>query len=267
MLDKVMMTEMTSPEFAAAVKSEDTVIIPVGSTEVLGTHGPLGADFFVASELAVRIGKQAQCLVAPVIPVGDTRELYAWPGTINIGFDTLKALYLDICTSLIDHGLKRLFFLTTHGMNTQAVDHCGRVLRQQGIPVAQAEWWKLAFSVADDLVESTLSPKGHGGEVITSVIMALKPELVDLSRATKEELKGSAAFFLDHLATGGGPFSTYPNFVDLCESGGWGDPSAASPEKGALIIDRAVDKIVSFLRKFKTHPLPRPVSPPAEGIK
>ncbi len=256
MLKKVLISEMTSPEFSAAVREEDTVIIPVGSTEVLGTHGPLGADYFVASEVGVRIGEQAQCLVAPAIPVGDTLELYSWPGTIHIGMDTLKQLYLDMCCSLIHHGLKRIFFLTTHGMNTGAVDHCGRVLRQKGVPVARVEWWKIAFSVADDLIESSLSPTGHGGEVITSVTMALKPELVDLSRATAEKPREGADFFLE-TAAAGSPFRTYPNFADLCESGGWGDPSFASREKGAEIIDRAVAQIVAFLKDFKTHPYSR----------
>lgn len=254
MLKKILIAEMTSPEFCEAVKEEDTVIIPVGSTEVLGTHGPLGADFFIASEVAARIGEQAQCLVSPTIPVGDTTELFSWPGTINIGFDTLKQFYLDICTSLIRHGLKRIFFLTTHGLNTRAVDYCGRVLRQKGIPVSQAEWWRVAFSVSEDLIESSESPNGHGGEVITSVIKALKPELVDLSSATVEKLKSGAAFHIEHTATSGSPFYTYPDFIDLCESGGWGDPTQASEEKGVLIIERAVNKIVEFLKDFKAQP-------------
>ena len=81
MLSKVLISEMTSPEFAEAIQQENTILIPVGSTEVLGTHEPLGTDYFVAA----------------------------------------------------------------------------------------------------DLVESALSPTGHGGEEITSVVMALKPELVDIS--------------------------------------------------------------------------------------
>ncbi len=45
-MDRVLMAEMTSREYALALKETDAVIIPVGSTEVLGGHGPLGGDYY-----------------------------------------------------------------------------------------------------------------------------------------------------------------------------------------------------------------------------
>jgi creatinine amidohydrolase len=250
------MEEMTSVEFQDALKETDTAIVPAGSTEVLGNHGPLGADSFVAAAVSKKIGERARCLVAPLIPVGDAMEIRSFPGTLTIRFDILKEFYLDICRSLVRHGIRRIFFFNAHMMNMRAVDHCGRTLRKDGVLVAQLDWWRVAFSVAADLVESTESPYGHGGEVITSVIKALRPDLVDVSLSAKERPKPGLDFHGKCTPVGGGPFYTYPDFTDFCDTGAWGDPSFATAEKGAIIMERAIEKIVGFLHELKRQPLP-----------
>ena len=255
MLKKVLMEEMTGPEFQEALQETDTAILPLGSTEALGNHGPLGADFLVASLVARRLGEEAQCLVTPTVPVGDTLELSHLPGTLSVGFDTLKAFYLDLCSCLVRHGIKRIFVLNAHLGNMRAIDYCGRMLRRQGVAAAQADWWRVAFAAAADLVES-VHPYAHGGEVITSVLLALRPELVDLSQAVDEESREELAFHLQHTATSGGPFYTYPDFRDFCAGGGWGEPRFASADKGRKIVERAVERILGFLREFKGQPLP-----------
>jgi creatinine amidohydrolase len=259
LMDRVLMAEMTSREYALALKETDAVIIPVGSTEVLGGHGPLGGDYYVASALGKKLGEMARCLVAPAVPFGDAEELRNWPGTISIPFDVLKGFYLAICQNFVAHGVKRIFFLNAHFMNFRAIDYCGRHLRRKGIIVSQGDWWRIAFSVADDLIESNDYPKGHGGEVITSVIMALRPELVHLSRAISEPPNPGLSFHGKYNAAGGGLFYTYPDFTDLCHSGGWGNPHKASIEKGEEIIRRSLAKLLDFLKEFRAQPLPEPV--------
>ncbi len=255
-MKKVLLAEMTSPEFQAALRETDTVIIPVGSTEVLGRHGPIGADHLIAAELARRLGEQTGCPAAPVVPYGDALELRGWPGTVSIRFDVLKLFYMDICESLLRHGVRRFFFLNTHLMNLRAVDWCGRELRARGVPVAQGDWWRVAFAAAEGLMESAQSPKGHGGEVITSVALALRPELVDLASAADEQPAEALAWHAPHTAISGGPFYTYPDFTDFCTSGGWGDTRAATAEKGRVILERGVQRMAEFLREFCARPLP-----------
>jgi len=252
---KYRIADMTSPEVGRALEARPTVLIPVGSTEVLGNHGPTGADHFVASEIADRIGETLGVLVTPAIPFGDAQELASWPGTITIRHDVLKELYLDICTSLVRHGATRLIFLNTHMINLRAIDYCGRALRRQDIAVAQVDWWRAAFRASADLIEGEHYPYAHGGEVITSVVMAVRPDLVDLAKAVAEEPKSALAFHAQHLPTSGGPFYTYPDFRDYCESGAWGDPSHATAEKGIAIVGRAVSQISAFIASFEQQVL------------
>lgn len=258
-MKRVLMSEMSSRELQAAFGETDTAIIPVASTEVLGAWGPLGCDAFVAEAIARRLGEDSGCVAAPVIPVGDALELRFWPGTITIAAETLQALYGDVCSSLVRAGARRLLFLNTHMMNLRAVDACGRILRARGVPVAQALWWQAAFAASRGIAGPAPGATGHGGEVIASVIMALRPDLVDTARvagAQWQTPKEALAFHGRHAATAGGPFFTYPDFSDFCDLGGWGDPTGATAEKGRLIIERALASILRFVAEFRAQPLP-----------
>jgi creatinine amidohydrolase len=259
-MKRLVMSEMTSRELRAAVDAgTDTAIIPAASTEVLGAYGPLGCDTFVADAVSRRLGEATGCLVAPVIPVGDALELRFWPGTITVEPDTLRALYLDVCSSLVRDGVKRLVFLNTHMMNMRAVDACGRTLRSRGVPVAQAMWWQAAFAASQGIAGPSEHATGHGGEVIASVIMALRPDLLDpsgLARAEWQSPKEALRFHGRYTATAGGPFFTYPDFSDFCDLGAWGDPRGATAEMGKAIVERALASIASFVSDFRAQPLP-----------
>jgi creatinine amidohydrolase len=255
-MKNVLMAEMNAFEYKKALEETDTVIIPIGSTEILGTHSPLGTDHLLAYELARRLGEMTHCIVAPTIPVGDAIELSHWPGTITIRSHVLEELYHDICDSLVKHGLKRIFFFNNHLSNIPAVAAVGRSLRRKGILVAQVDWWRVAFLVSDDTIESKIHPKGHGGEVTTDVIMAVRPDLVDLTEATAESCKPPFDFHTKYTKYS---IFTYPDFTEYCESGGWGDPVHSTKEKGEKIIERALKIIADFMKDFKSQPLPSPI--------
>ena len=86
--------------------------------------------------------------------------------------------------------------------------------------------------------------------------MSLKPALVDVARSTKERPKPGLDFHGKCTPVGGGPFYTYPDFTDFCDSGAWGDPSFATAEKGTIITERGIGRIVEFLNEFKSQSLP-----------
>ena len=255
-MKKFLLAEMSSRELREILRETDTALLPVASTEVLGEHGPLGADTFVADAVARAVAERAGCVAAPTIPVGDAAELRFWPGTIWLDGELLARVYLQICESLRRHGVRRILFLNTHLGNLRAVDRCGRELRRQGVLAAQVDWWRVAFACAGDLVESTQSPTGHGGEILASVVLAVSPVPVDFGKASPEAPRPAAGFHAQGSAVGGGPFYTYPDFRDFTASGGWGDPSKATAEKGRVILERAVDRIVAFVGQLKNQALP-----------
>ncbi len=252
-MDKVLIAEMTSPEFQVAANDVGSVIIPLGSVEVLGRHGPLGTDWFIASEVSVLIGQIADSLVAPAVPYGDTMELDYWPGTVCIDTGILTKLYLSIANSFLKYGIRDVIFLNCHSLNLRSADAACRTLHTEKFRACIADWWKVAFQVSEDLVEYRLNSSGHGGEVITSVIMALRPGIIDLSRATHEKPKHSLTYYSKHGLNSGSPFRVYGDFRDFCDTGAWGDVSKSSEEKGRIIINRAVERIAEFIREFRSN--------------
>lgn len=252
----VRLLEMTTDEVARKAEDGALAILPVASTEVLGHHGPLGADVFVADEVATRVAALVGAVVAPTMPVGDAADMMPWAGTLTIRPSVLTEVYVDICDSLASHGFRRVLFLTAHLGNMAAVAACAKLVHSRGILVAQVDWWRAAARVSADLLESSEYPTGHGSELISSVVMALRPDLVNLSKASGMTPLAGLARHLPHTPIGGGPFYTYPTFQDFTQDGAWGDVTHASAEKGKVILERAVPYLADLARTLLADPLP-----------
>lgn len=251
-----VLLEMTSAEVRDAVGNGAMAIVPVASTEVLGHHGPLGGDVFVADEVSRRLAERVGGVAAPTIPVGEASDMMPWPGTLTVRPDVLTDYYLDVCRSLAHHGFRRIFFLTAHLGNLSPVATCAKAMRRHGIAVAQVDWWRAAAKAGADLLTTERQPTGHGGELISSVLLALRPDLMRLSAARETEPAPGLERHLPHTAISGGPFYTYPGFRDFTSSGAWGDVTHASAEKGEMILKRAVEYIAEFVERLEHDPLP-----------
>ena len=234
----MLLEAMTMPAFEQAVKEVKGVIIPVGSTEEHGRHLPLGTDTIHAYELAAKAGERMPLLVAPPIWYGLCRSSSQHPGTITIRSATLKALVKDVITSLYEQGLRRFLLLSGHAGGTHIstlVDGCEELMPH--LPEA-------SFAVASvlDLVAvpgPNVETEGdsHAGEMETSLMQHLRPDWVH----------GTAP-------------EEYPRFPKniivrnkrhYWPGGVWGDPSKASPEKGAAIMEEEVERLLALFHELE----------------
>lgn len=242
--------EMTAAEYRERVAAAPAVLLPLGSIEVLGAHGPLGADYLLAERVALLVAERTGCLVAPAIPYGDTLELAAWPGTVCIPPAVLEGYYYAVAHSFLTTGAaKRLVFLNFHSLNNNAVHAVGRRLKQAGHQVFLVDWWKTVGMNAGDLIVDQAHGYGHGGEMITSVVMALAADLVRTEQAQNERPNEKLTYYAKYLMNSGSPFVAYGDFHDYCTGGAWGDTSHASAEKGTALIRRAVEAISEFFEE------------------
>ena len=251
-MGKIVLGEMTSKELKEAIEKDTTVILPVGATEVCGQHCPVGTDHLTAAAAARRLGEETQTIVAPTIPVGDSLSLMGFPGTLTVNTDTLYRYVRDICFSLVANGFERIFFLNTHVYNTYPIDRVARELKSKGILSAQVDFWRFVFQFADESgrVESKKLAIGHGGEINTSVVMSLYPNLVDLSSALEEVPDPSLQ------SKYMGKILTYRDFTDYSKTGTIGYPALATAEKGAVFLEKALGFLAQFMEDFKAEPLP-----------
>ena len=114
-----------------------------------------------------------------------------------------------------------------------------RRLQMQGCGVGAIDWWKAVGEAAKGQTGSA-APFGHGGEVITSVMLALAPGAVDMESAQDESPLPALSFVAAHGP--GSAFVAYGNFRDYCRSGAWGEVRGiATAEKGRAWIDKQND--------------------------
>jgi creatinine amidohydrolase len=247
----VELAQLTSPEFEKALADYKMIILPVASIEQTGSHCPLGTDLFVAGKVAAELAAKAGGLAAPAIPYGDTLELDFWPGTVNVPPGVLGPYLEAVARSFIRRGEVSIVFLCTHSLNLKSVDLLCRRLHAEGYRVCAIDWWK-AVGMAAKGQTTSREPQGHGGEIISSVMLAIAPQLVHLEAAEDEDSLPGLSYAGSHMP--GSPFIAYGDFREYCRSGAWGEVSQISDaEKGRLWMDKAIEACSAFLKEWQAR--------------
>lgn len=234
--------QMNWVDFDARRAETDLVLIPFGAVEVYGPHLPMGADGIATTALAEGVAKRVPAFVAPLIPVGYSAALAEFPGTLSVQPASLVAYALDVAESFIGWGCRRILFINGHAGNVPYLNDLARELEEsyhdQGVRCAQIDWWRFIQPLVDDLVASDLLPHGHASEFGTSVMLHLAPEYVVIERAVRTA-PATTDEFPDFLRPG--------SYRDQTPTGLLGDGTLGSAEKGAAVMQRAIDRVVAFL--------------------
>jgi creatinine amidohydrolase len=239
--------EMSWLQFNKRRKETSSVIIPIGSVEVYGPHLPLGTDCIVAEAIADRVAEKFDALISPMIEINDASALQAFPGTFNVARENFYGPLENLFKSLIDYGFKNFLFLSGHGASVDMTSHlCRKYQKQYDIKCGQIDWWRFAAANSDGILDyKGPMAHGHASECGTSVMLYLRPDLVDMSKA---ELVAPLAevyeIFTDVIR--------YIPFEEKTNNGTIGDARAGSAEKGKMLVEKCVDRIVSYMEyEFK----------------
>jgi creatinine amidohydrolase len=231
---------------------DDRVILVFGSTENNGPHLPLGSDSLAAESVAQAAAQRTGVLIAPTIPWGNSSVNMAFAGTITLDPRLLIELLVGVCSSLAFHGFRRFAIVTGHYGNVWPVASAAETLRDRGLLVAQVDLWRTIEKYCRDLPLTTRFPFGHGGEMMTSVVMAAGGGVV--SERMVVELPEDS-FGLKY-------YRSYPEVMgfsgwdDVSRSGAVGDPTAASAEAGREALERVTNVLVDLLADLSVAPLP-----------
>lgn len=235
----VFLGEMTSPEVEAFLGAgHDTVILPVGSTEQHGPHGPLLTDAVVPTEVARRVAPDVGAVVAPTINYGLSYPHAGFTGLVWIRIPTFMAFVEDVVVGLATAGFRRIVLLNGHYDNTYALAYaCANAADRlpAGTRAFPINYWD-GIS-ADESAEFFGPTSGlHANKGETSAVLAINPALVDLDAANAEmppfpEVGNAPAV---HTAF----FFSAPGSVHRAtHSGTWGDAREASAEFGQRYLD------------------------------
>ncbi len=235
------LAHMTWLQIDALRKKTDLAIIPAGAVEVYGQHLPNGSDGIVALALARALAERVPAAIAPLVPVGESKSLNAFPGTLWVSAESLKAYIGDIARSLIHWGFRRLLFINSHLGNVAPISQLARQLQEEcKVICAQVDTWRFIQPLTEDLWESDL-PHGHASEAGTSMLLHVAPELVQMEKAV--HTPGTPKAYPE--------FIVYRPFTETTDTGDLGDGTAGTAEKGEKAFKRAVERMVAFVKSEK----------------
>lgn len=268
-LPRPLWKDMTTADFAAADTSGWIAVLPVAAIEQHGPHLPVATDTTInEGNLAAMLRKLPAGLPVTVLPVqsvGKSNEHIHSPGTLTLSYETLARVVIEIGESVRRAGIRKLVLANSHGGNVAVLDVAARELRvRHGMLCVVASWSRLGLP--QGLFSEWENAYGiHGGDMETSVMLALTPEVVRLERAERfESLQERLVQRHKHLrAHGAAPFGWLAQ--DLGPHGAVGDASIATAEKGRATVEVAADRMIELLQDVHAFDLEQLFAPPAQA--
>lgn len=204
------------------------LIVPVGVCDQYGPHLAIGCSTVVAEEVAAALAQDFGILQAPTFPLGvNFPSQRPFPGTAGTREKTLHRLLNDALAAWEDSGFHEFILITAH-------DHDPHVEALASVSGTRARVRVIEVLGIDfsEFLEGRGGPQ-HGGEVLTSLMLYLRPDKVNRQRVEDfqlpEEERGAR-----HLAR-----------LPRDSAGCVGQPTLATAEKGRLIFNHIVQKIRS----------------------
>lgn len=251
--------EMTASEIDALDRDRTVVLLPLGSVEQHGYHMPLGTDTILAAAAALAAAERLQhrAVVLPPPWYGFSAHHMAFAGTVTLPAPTLIDLAERIVESVVTGGFRRIVIVNGHGGNGGAINVLASTLghRYHGkARIAALTYFQLARKEIADLRESEAGGMGHACEFETAMLMHLRPDLVKMDRAVSLYPDPGSTYLTTDLL-GASRVHAYIDFKDLSPSGTFGDPSLATPEKGARFFDAVTNSLARFIDDFAGWPV------------
>jgi len=222
---------LTPDAVRAALARDSRLLVPVGTCEQHGPHLPLGCDTLIVERLADDLSAAFGILRAPTVPYGvNTATKRPYPGNAAVRRKTLHRWMNDLLGSWEQCGVDTFVILTAHGHDPH--QEALSTLRTLRARVFTVDIFALDFT---DYLEDPGGPT-HGGELDTSLMLHLAPELVRMELAQDYPLSERQVERYRRGATGS---------VPALSPGSVGRPSLASAEKGARLYKMIHDRIAT----------------------
>lgn len=205
----------------------------------------------VARAAAARAANKIDMLVTPTLAFGSSHHHLPFGGTISLATDRYYHALVDMVESLVTDGFRRIFILNGHGGNHEIVQLVARDLAlRHPANFGAASYWDLArAAMAEQAPDLPGHYPGHAGFFETSLIMALRPELVDepLPERGPEELARVAIAATPYRAERYGFWQRIEGHTDT--------PHEATAEQGHRLLGILVPAVSAALEAFARLPL------------
>lgn len=260
MIPKRYWRDMPTTAFEADT-SEWIAILPLAAIEQHGPHLPVGVDAVIAEGMVARcaqaLPETSLATFLPLQQVCKSNEHLSFPGTLTVGWEAIIKTWLDIGDSLARAGIRKLVLITSHGGNVAPMDIVARELRMKHhMLVVTTSFGRLGdwLTIYD---YGPVMTDIHGGNAETSLMLALRPDLVDMDKAqnftsAQEDMKARHTHLGYHASDANIAWAS----EDLNTAGTVGDASAASAANGERDIASTVAGFCRLIAEIEATPAP-----------
>jgi creatinine amidohydrolase len=252
-MSEVEWARLKAPELNERAGAGAVAILPVASTEQHGPHLATGVDVFLCGEICRRAAVKLQAagtpaVVAPVLWPGLAEHHVPFGGSFTLSVATYQAVLRDLTRSIVRAGFSRLVVVNGHGGNISALNAFSEELtRELGASILFATYWLLAEEAFSGILEKQRSVL-HACEAETSMMMVVRPELVD--RARLDEAVGPMADRAGSVLNQ--PLHRWRSFKEVTNTGVVGDARSATPDKGERLLEAAADALADRLARAES---------------
>ena len=216
-------------------------LLPVGAQEQHGPHLALATDTIMATGFAERLAAELDALLLPALPYGETWTTAGWKGTISFSFNTLVALVTDIGAALAAQKVTALILVNGHFGNSAPLEQAARTLiTQHNLPTMILNYPGIEQAAAAVCASTPAAPGFyHADEVETSVVLALRPDAVQMEHAQPEYPQFPPTFGATPL-----------RLDTFNQSGVFGDPRSATAAKGEQLLQLLTASALPVIKAF-----------------
>lgn len=261
------LAEMSSQKIHGLNKDKTVVLLPGGILEEHGPYLPSFTDGYwnerLTNELAKAISAKPgwSVVIFPTIPLGnsganDIGGKYSFAGTYTVRFSTLRAVFMDLAAELGEQKFKWVFIVHGHGApnHNRALDQASDYFREiyGGHMVNLAGLMPVIAAWDGKKTQKERKEDGlpiHSGMDETSMLLALRPDLVSPTYKTARPFSGETMEDLIRIARG----EDWPGY--------FGSPRLARPQQYAngwhLALNEAVTVALKILDGFDEKQIPR----------
>jgi creatinine amidohydrolase len=204
-------------------------------------------------------------LFLPTQAVGKSNEHQRFPGTLTLSAETLIRLWTELGESVARAGVRKLVLFNSHGGQVSVMDIVARDLRTRcELIVYSCNWFNLPLGEAvNGLFPAEEHRFGiHAGDVETSMMLALRPQFVDMSQARDFRSSSQDRAARYPILGNGSTAKLGWQMQDYNAQGAAGNAALATADKGRAVVEAAGQQLALMLQEVADLPLSTLVARP-----
>ena len=242
---------MTFPELRQTPRATTLVVAPIAAVEQHSRHLAVLTDTVLVTGVAEGVERRLpeSVVLLPTLWFGASHHHLRFGATLSASVDVHIDMLCDLLTPLLDDGWQRLLLLNGHGGNIDTMQTALRRLqpRYRDRILSAASYWDLAAAELAALAEGPRKTMGHACEFETSMMMALRPDLVRRDQIRDDPPREDATLRGLYLSE---------DMKQRTDHGAVGYPELATAEKGRAFLAAAIDRTAEVVQALLKRPLP-----------